>query len=460
MKARWIREEEPVAPSVRITADPNQKGICDLRRATPTQLQRDVRGELDWIILKALAKDRSRRYQSASDMAKDIQRYLSNEPVEASPPSTVYRIKKYLQRNRLAVGSVAMVTSALLLGLAGTTWQAREASQARAIAESQRDIARAESQKAREAESSAAREAENVLKQSLYSRAIANFVNHNLLEFTDPDIEPDRNILLRTVLDRAAISIQELKAAPETQAAIRHTLAKSYLSLGEYPEARAHAQDASQKQPPLRIGKLQINKLLILGNSVALHGPAPQIGWTGNWGMAASSRDKDFAHVLHSQLCKASQGEPQMLVRNIADFERKQTDFDFEVGLKESLEFEADVVIVAIGANAPALETEDAKQRYRTAFERLLRRLQDKKPTALIVRGEFWPDPEKEKVMREVCEKAGGTYVPLPNLNNDPANLGSADQKFENAAVAGHPGDQGMRLIADELWKTIERLSK
>jgi len=176
--------------------------------------------------------------------------------------------------------------------------------------------------------------------------------------------------------------------------------------------------------------------------------------------MAASSRDKDFAHVLHSQLCKASQGEPQMLVRNIADFERKQTDFDFEVGLKESLEFEADVVIVAIGANAPALETEDAKQRYRTAFERLLRRLQEKKPTALIVRGEFWPDPEKEKIMREVCEKAGGTYVPLPNLNNDPANLGSADQKFENAAVAGHPGDQGMRLIADELWKTIERLSK
>lgn len=458
--ARWIREEEPVAPSVRITADPNQKGICDLRRATPTQLQRDVRGELDWIILKALAKDRSRRYQSASDMAKDIQRYLSNEPVEASPPSTVYRIKKYLQRNRLAVGSVAMVTSALLLGLAGTTWQAREASQARAIAELQRDIARAESQKAREAESSAAREAENVLKQSLYSRAIANFVNHNLLEFTDPDIEPDRNILLRTVLDRAAISIQELNGDPETQAAIRHTLAKSYLSLGEYPAARAHAQAASQKQPPLRIGKLQINKLLILGNSVALHGSAPQIGWTGNWGMAASSRDKDFAHVLHSQLCKTSQGEPQMLVRNIADFERKQTDFDFDVGLKESLEFEADIVIVAIGANAPALETEDAKQRYRTAFERLLSRLQEKKPTALVVRGEFWPDPEKEKIMREVCEKAGGTYVPLPNLNNDPANLGSADQKFENAAVAGHPGDHGMRLIADELWKAIERLSK
>jgi len=221
-----------------------------------------------------------------------------------------------------------------------------------------------------------------------------------------------------------------------------------------------HAQDASQKQPSPVIGKLRINKLLILGNSVALHSPAPQIGWTGNWGMAASSRDTDFAHVLHSQLRKASQGEPQLLVLNLADFERKQTDFDFELGLKESLEFEADIVIVAVGANAPALETEEARKRYRAAFEQLLNRLQQKKPTALIVRGEFWPDPEKETIMREVCENAGGTYVPLPNLNNDPANLGSADQKFEHAGVAGHPGDQGMRLIADELWKAIERMSK
>lgn len=242
--ARWIREEEPIAPSARISGDPNQKSICELRRATPTQLQREVRGELDWIVLKALSKDRTRRYQSASDLAKDIQRYISNEPIEASPPSAAYRAKKYLQRNKLAIGSVAMITCALLLGLAGTTWQAREARQARAIAELQRDIARAESQRAREAESNAARDAANVLKQSLYSRATSNFVNQHLLKFTDPDIEPDRDISLRTVLDRAAISIQELNDAPETQAAMRHTLAKSYLSLGEYAEARVHAQAA------------------------------------------------------------------------------------------------------------------------------------------------------------------------------------------------------------------------
>lgn len=242
--ARWIRDEEPVAPSARIAGDPNQKIISEMRRSTPTQLQRDVRGELDWILSKALSKERTRRYQSASDLAKDIQRYICNEPVEASPPSTAYRAKKYLLRNRLAIGSFAMVISALILGLAGTTWQAREASRARAIAELQRDIAQSESQKAYEAESRASREAEKVLKQSVYSQAIANFVNHHLLEFTDPDIEPDRNISLRTVLDRAAVSIQALNDAPETQAAIRHTLAKSYLSLGEYAEARSHAEAA------------------------------------------------------------------------------------------------------------------------------------------------------------------------------------------------------------------------
>jgi len=246
--ARWIRDEEPIAPSIRIAGDLDQKSICELRRATPTQLQRDVRGELDWILLKALSKDRTRRYQSASDLAKDLQRYLCNEPVEASPPSTAYRAIKYVQRNRLAIGSFAMVICALVLGLAGTTWQAREASRAQAIAELQRDIARSESQKALEAESRASKEAEKVLKQSVYSQAIANFVNHHLLEFTDPDIEPDRNISLRTVLDRAAISIQALNDAPETQAAMQHTLAKSYASLGEYAEARSHAKAAMELQ--------------------------------------------------------------------------------------------------------------------------------------------------------------------------------------------------------------------
>jgi serine/threonine protein kinase len=298
--ARWIREEEPVAPSARIAADPNKQSICDLRRATPTQLQRDVRGELDWIVLKALAKDRSRRYQSASDMAKDIQRYLSNEPIEASPPSTTYRLMKYLHRNRLAIGSVAMVTCALLLGLAGTTWQAREASRARAIAEFQRDIARAESQKAREAESAAAREAENVLKQSLYSRAIANFVNHHLLEFTDPDIEPDRNISLRTVLDRAAISIQALNDAPETQAAMRHTLAKSYLSLGEYAEARTHAEAAMELQNSA-LGETHPESLstLILRAEIQLR--------------CCEYREANETFTRAVDLCRKSQGDDHVL---------------------------------------------------------------------------------------------------------------------------------------------------
>ena len=220
------------------------------------------------------------------------------------------------------------------------------------------------------------------------------------------------------------------------------------------------AHEPTQQQSDFKIGKLRINKLLVLGNSVALHGPAPQIGWTGNWGMAASSRDRDFAHVLHSQVCKATQGEPQLLVLNLADFERKQTEFDFEQGLKEPIAFEADVVIVGVGANAPALETPEAKQRYRASFEQLLSRVKQTDSTTLLVRGEFWPDPAKEQIMREVCEKVGGTYVPLKDLNKDPANLGSADQKFEHAGVAGHPGDRGMKLIADELWKAIDKISK
>lgn len=203
-----------------------------------------------------------------------------------------------------------------------------------------------------------------------------------------------------------------------------------------------------------------MNKVLILGNSVTLHGPAENIGWKGNWGMAASSRDKDFAHVLLAKMTKAAQGEPQLSVQNLADFERKQTDFDFAAGLTEAVAFQADLIIIAVGANAPELTTDEAKQKYRTAFERLLREVQREKKSTIYVRGEFWHQAAKEDIMREVCTEAGGVYVPLEGLDRDPSNLGSSEQKFEHAGVGGHPGDKGMQKIADAIWTQIEANSK
>ena len=78
----------------------------------------------------------------------------------------------------------------------------------------------------------------------------------------------------------------------------------------------------------LKVGTLRVAKILFLGNSITLHGPAPEIGWTGNWGMAASARDKDYVHQLLDRISKAAGGTPKVMIRNIADFERRLTDFN------------------------------------------------------------------------------------------------------------------------------------
>ncbi len=119
---RMIREEEPPAPSTRLSSTNTLPSLATFRHTEPAQLKRLVRGELDWIVMKALEKDRTRRYETASGLARDIQRYLDDEVVEARPPSTGYRIGKFVRRHRAQVIAASLVLLALLTGIAGTSW--------------------------------------------------------------------------------------------------------------------------------------------------------------------------------------------------------------------------------------------------------------------------------------------------------------------------------------------------
>ena len=96
-----------------------------MRRTEPAALASQLRGDLDWIATKALEKDRARRYQTASELARDIERHLSSEPVEAGPPSTVYRIQKFIQRHKLGVSITALALAALVAVMITTTLQSR-----------------------------------------------------------------------------------------------------------------------------------------------------------------------------------------------------------------------------------------------------------------------------------------------------------------------------------------------
>jgi serine/threonine protein kinase len=118
---RIIREEEPPRPSARLSSTATLPSLAACRQTEPLQLTKQVCGELDWIVMKALDKDRSRRYETANGFAADVLRYLSGEAVQAHPPSTAYRLKKFVRRNRPQVLAASLLVSAVLMGILDTT---------------------------------------------------------------------------------------------------------------------------------------------------------------------------------------------------------------------------------------------------------------------------------------------------------------------------------------------------
>lgn len=202
------------------------------------------------------------------------------------------------------------------------------------------------------------------------------------------------------------------------------------------------------------------NRVLFLGNSITRHGPNPKIGWTGDWGMAASAPEKDFVHLVTTGLTASSGNAPETLVKNIATFERAYDTFDLEVGLKDAFDFGADLVIVAIGENVPALKSADEKARFAARMKKLLRRLQAKGHPRIVVRSCFWPNAAKDEALAEASRDAGGEFVDIGDLGRDESNKASAERDFEHKGVAAHPGDKGMRGIADAILKTVRGKSR
>ena len=225
---RMIREQEPARPSTRIlTLEGEERSTTAKRRSTePLRLHRQIKGDLDWIVMKCLEKDRRRRYESSSGLAADLRRHLDDEPVQARPPSAAYRIGKAFQRNRLLFGAGAAVVMALLVGIAVSVWQARVARIAKADAEA----------KARQA--IAAREE---------SESVVKFLTEI---FRSPSPEADgRTVTVIAALDRAAARLKsETNAFPaKIRARLLGAVAQTYAVLGTFAEARALADYAADQ---------------------------------------------------------------------------------------------------------------------------------------------------------------------------------------------------------------------
>jgi tetratricopeptide (TPR) repeat protein len=222
---RKLREEEPPKPSTKIrTQDAaTSTALANKRQTEPLALAREIRGDLDSITLKALEKDRSRRYGSPSDLAADIGRYLNNEAVLAVPPSAAYRARKFARRYRVALATAGAFVLVLLLAAGISIWQSIRATK-------QRDRA--------DAAAAAAQAVNDFLQNDLLAQASAN-------NQSGPRAKPDPDLKVRTALDRAAANIGgKFDRQPEVEAAIRATIGQTYTDLGLYAHAGAQLERA------------------------------------------------------------------------------------------------------------------------------------------------------------------------------------------------------------------------
>ena len=237
---RRIREEEPARLSAAVSAlNPEAlRSSAAVRSIEPARLAASLRGELEWIVLRCLEKDRARRYPTASALADDVRRHLSNEPVAAAAPGGLYTFKKFARRHRAAFAG-GLAFAALLIGaVAVSTWLAARATKAEHLAQERlrtETAARASAERARVRAIAAEKQAKD---EAARAAAINDFLQRDILFQADPTRQRDRNLTVRDAVDAAARTIDwKFVGQPLVELSLRETLGRTYLTLGEYHSA-------------------------------------------------------------------------------------------------------------------------------------------------------------------------------------------------------------------------------
>ncbi len=218
---RTIREDDPPKPSTRLStlAKEELSAVAAKRSAEPAKLGGLVRGDLDWIVMKCLEKDRQRRYETLGALAQDVARHLNCQPVLASPPSTVYLLGKFVRRNRVAVSFVSLLALTLIVGLWSTLAMLKRTRQEQARAEVAATIA----------------------------TTVNDFVQFTVLDSLGESEGSKAPLASRGMLDRLAGDIQwKFADRPLVEAAVRLALGRTYVSLGDYSAAERQVQRAAE----------------------------------------------------------------------------------------------------------------------------------------------------------------------------------------------------------------------
>lgn len=211
-----IREAEPPRPSTKVRSLADSKDSAERRHEQPKSLERHLRGDLDWITMRALEKDKARRYGSAADFASDIERHLRNEPVVAGPPSVAYRTRKFVMRHKLAVSITSVAAVCVVVFAFAMLLQAKRI----------------------------ARERDRANLESETSRQVSDFMT-GIFSFADPANSKGAKTTVREVLDRSAKEISTgLANQPRLQVRLMYAMADAYAGLGLYPETERLAKEA------------------------------------------------------------------------------------------------------------------------------------------------------------------------------------------------------------------------
>jgi non-specific serine/threonine protein kinase/serine/threonine-protein kinase len=220
---RTICEVDPPRPSARVAAVAAVPGVSATLIASAQRLAAQLRGDLDWITMKALEKDRARRYGSASDLAADLRRHLEHQPVLAGPPSRLYKVQKFVRRHRAGVAAASVVLALLIAFAITMTVQAQRIAR-------ERDRAN--------------REAERANREASAATQVSEFLK-GLFNVSDPSEARGNTLTAREILDTGADRIRnELSGQPEVQARLMDTMGTVYTSLGLYRDAEPLLKEA------------------------------------------------------------------------------------------------------------------------------------------------------------------------------------------------------------------------
>ena len=199
-------------------------------------------------------------------------------------------------------------------------------------------------------------------------------------------------------------------------------------------------------------------KVVFLGNSITLHGPCAKIGWTNNWGMAASAAEKDYVHLVAQGVAREFGRRADIVrIQNLCEWEKNYRTYDFSQ-LDDVVALKPDVLVVALGENTPHFTNEADQVAFRDSFKRLLGRFmenRDLKPLS-VVRGCWWPSEGSRRKDEAMAHAASDFAIPFvkADLWGDPG-MDASNGEFSHPGVQAHPGDRGMAEIANRILEGL-----